>query len=158
MLTYEKWNKPAFFNFQSSNKKIQFISVLWRIQNLNKKCKKSTIFWDIMSCSPLTVNQCFRGTYRLHLPLKHRLTLKGLHGLVSQKMVLFITTAVRTSNPTRNVGGTCRLHLQGRRISQAGNQHEAGRWRPHVPPKHRLTLNGLHGESGEKQFPISKLN
>jgi hypothetical protein len=27
-------------------------------------------------------------------------TLNGLHGVISQKMVLFITTAVRTSNPT----------------------------------------------------------
>jgi hypothetical protein len=26
--------------------------------------------------------------------------LNGLHGVISQKMVLFITTAVRTSNPT----------------------------------------------------------
>jgi hypothetical protein len=28
---------------------------------------KSTIIWDITPCSPLKVNQCFRGTYRLHL-------------------------------------------------------------------------------------------
>jgi hypothetical protein len=27
-------------------------------------------------------------------------TLNGLHGVISQKMILFITTAVRTSNPT----------------------------------------------------------
>jgi hypothetical protein len=27
---------------------------------------------------------------------------KGLHGIVSQKMALFITTAVRTSNPTNS--------------------------------------------------------
>jgi hypothetical protein len=27
-------------------------------------------------------------------------TLNGLHGVISQKMVLFITTAVKTSNPT----------------------------------------------------------
>jgi hypothetical protein len=28
---------------------------------------KSTIFWVIMLCSPLTVNRCFGGKYRLHL-------------------------------------------------------------------------------------------
>jgi hypothetical protein len=28
------------------------------------------------------------------------LTLNGLHGVISQKMILFITTAVKTSNPT----------------------------------------------------------
>jgi hypothetical protein len=53
-------------------------------------------------------------------------------------------------------GGTCRLHLQGQRISQARNQHEAGskkcsasqrpwRWRWHVPLECLLTFNGLHG-------------
>jgi hypothetical protein len=34
-----------------------------------------------------------------YVPPKHRLTLNGLHGVISQKMILFITTAVRTSNP-----------------------------------------------------------
>jgi hypothetical protein len=31
---------------------------------------------------------------------KRRLKLDGLHGVISQKMILFITTAVKTSNPT----------------------------------------------------------
>jgi hypothetical protein len=31
------------------------------------------------------------------------LTLNGLHGVISQKMILFITTAVRTSNPKYNL-------------------------------------------------------
>jgi hypothetical protein len=98
---------------------------------------KSTIFWDITPCSPLSVKRPFGGTYRLHLqvrktsltsggilptcfhacflfrlffrpwrwrryvPPKLRLTLNGLHRGISQKMVLFITTAVRTSNPTQ---------------------------------------------------------
>jgi hypothetical protein len=35
-----------------------------------------------------------------YVPPKRRLTLNGLHGVISQKMVLFITTAVRTSNHT----------------------------------------------------------
>jgi hypothetical protein len=75
-------------------------------------------FWDITLCSPLKVN--------------------------------------------RHFGGTCRLHLQGRRISQARNQpgsacHLLSRWllawlilrlsrrRRCVPPKRRLSFNGLHG-------------
>jgi hypothetical protein len=83
---------------------------------------KSTIFRDITPCSLLSVNPRFGGTYRLlatcfhvgfllslffrlwrwrrYVPQKHWLTLNGLHGVISQKMVLFITTAVRTSNPT----------------------------------------------------------
>jgi hypothetical protein len=28
---------------------------------------KSTIFWDIMPCSVLKINQRFGGTYRLHI-------------------------------------------------------------------------------------------
>jgi hypothetical protein len=38
----------------------------------------------------------FGGTRRLHLPPKHQLTCNGLHGIISQKIELFITTAVRT--------------------------------------------------------------
>jgi hypothetical protein len=34
-----------------------------------------------------------------YVPLKPRLTFNVLHGVISQKTVLFITTAVRTSNP-----------------------------------------------------------
>jgi hypothetical protein len=32
--------------------------------------------------------------------MKRWLTFNGLHGVISQKMELFITTVVRTSNPT----------------------------------------------------------
>jgi hypothetical protein len=35
------------------------------------------------------------------VPPKRRLTFNGLHGVISQKIVLFITTAVRTSNPAQ---------------------------------------------------------
>jgi hypothetical protein len=91
--------------------------------------KKSIIvFWDITPCSPLKVNRRFGGTYRLHLQgrallatcfhagfllgiffdpedgddvhPKRRLTFNGLYGFISQKVVFFITTAVRTLNPT----------------------------------------------------------
>jgi hypothetical protein len=74
---------------------------------------KSTIFWDITPCSPLSVYRRFRGAYCQYqknkfsekpawkqVPPKRRLTLNALHGVSSQKMVLLITTAVRTSNPT----------------------------------------------------------
>jgi hypothetical protein len=38
--------------------------------------------------------------WRRYVPPKRRLTLNGLYGVVCQKMILFITTAVKTSNPT----------------------------------------------------------
>jgi hypothetical protein len=40
------------------------------------------------------------GTCHLHALPKRWLTSSGLHGVISQKIELFITTAVRTSNPT----------------------------------------------------------
>jgi hypothetical protein len=38
--------------------------------------------------------------WRRYVPPKRRLQLNRLHGVTSQKMLLFITTAVKTSNPT----------------------------------------------------------
>jgi hypothetical protein len=61
-------------------------------------CIKSTIIWDMMPCSPLKVNRRLRGTYCHYL--QGRLTFDGLHSIISQKIVLFVTTAVRTSTPT----------------------------------------------------------
>jgi hypothetical protein len=66
-------------------------------------------------------------------------------------------------------GGTCRFHLQGRGISQARYQHEAGskqaascrflawfifqpwRGRRHFALKFRLTFNGLHRVISRRQ-------
>jgi hypothetical protein len=72
---------------------------------------KSIYFWDMTPCSPLCCARRFGGTYRLHLqgrkrwrrqvPPKRRAQLNGLHGVISQKLILFITTGVKTSNPTR---------------------------------------------------------
>jgi hypothetical protein len=39
--------------------------------------------------------------WRRYFPPKRWLTLNGLHGVIFQKMILFITTAVKTSNPTQ---------------------------------------------------------
>jgi hypothetical protein len=73
---------------------------------------KSTILWHITPCSPLSVNRFFGRIYRLHvqgrknklskkpvwkqerwkryIPPKRRLTLNGLHGVISQKKVFWI--------------------------------------------------------------------
>jgi hypothetical protein len=54
----------------------------------------------------------------------------------------------------RRFGGKCCLQLQGRGMSQARNHRESRwqpwRWRQHVPPKRRLTINGLHGVISQK--------
>jgi hypothetical protein len=38
--------------------------------------------------------------WRRYVPPKRRLLHNGLHGVISQRMILFITTAVKISNPT----------------------------------------------------------
>jgi hypothetical protein len=66
----------------------------------------------------------------------------------------------------RRFGETYRLHFQGRIISRARNRSafhllsccflfawlilRPWKWRRHVPPKHRLTFNGLHGVISQK--------
>jgi hypothetical protein len=50
---------------------------------------KSSVFWDIMPCSLLKVNQHFGGTCR-YFPLKRQLTFHGLQGVISQKIEVLI--------------------------------------------------------------------
>jgi hypothetical protein len=49
--------------------------------------------------------------WRRYVPPKRRLTLNVLHGVLSQKMVLFITTAVRTSD--LRIGALCICTVAG---------------------------------------------
>jgi hypothetical protein len=82
-----------------------FTSVIYMTSFLSMK---SIIFWDVMSCTLLSCNRRFGGTYRLHLQGRRNnfsknqqvKQLNRLHSVTSQKMILFITTAVKTSNPT----------------------------------------------------------
>jgi hypothetical protein len=68
---------------------------------------KSSILWDITLCF-LLASRWFLAWLllwswrrRRHVAPKRRLTFNGLHGVISQKIELFITTAVRTSSPTQ---------------------------------------------------------
>jgi hypothetical protein len=75
------------------------------------KYKKNTILLNITPYSQLKANRRFRGTYSLHLQgriSRSRYqsesrwlseTSVDLHGVISQKIILLITTAERTSNP-----------------------------------------------------------
>jgi hypothetical protein len=94
-----------------------------RLQGRRNKFSKNPASKQVARCNPLSFNRRFGGTYRLHLqgrrnkfskkpaskqvastlpcvPPKRRLKLNGLQGITSQKMILFITTTVKTSNPT----------------------------------------------------------
>jgi hypothetical protein len=57
---------------------------------------ESSIFWYETLCSLLNVNRHLGGTCHPYLQGGR---ISGLHGVLFRKMVLFITTAVRTSNP-----------------------------------------------------------
>jgi hypothetical protein len=70
---------------------------------------KSTIFWDITSCSPLSVNRRFGGTYRLHLRgRKNKLCKKPTWKQVANRICSPLSVKWR-------FGGTYRLQLQGRK-------------------------------------------
>jgi hypothetical protein len=99
----------------SAENKLQVRHTLVGFEILTAVAMRSTIFWDITPCSPLKVNRRFGRIYRLQLqsfschllprwflarlilrpwrwrvyvPLKRRLTFNGLHGVITQKIVL----------------------------------------------------------------------
>jgi hypothetical protein len=50
----------------------------------------------LVTCWHFTLLILHPSKWWRHVPPKCRLILNGLHGIISQKLVLFITTAVRT--------------------------------------------------------------
>jgi hypothetical protein len=68
---------------------------------------KSTVLWDITPCSPSKVDRRFGGKYRLHL--QGRRIDRARNQVASRargtRRYIFITTAVRTSNPTHGSTG-----------------------------------------------------
>jgi hypothetical protein len=61
-----------------------------------------------MPCSPFSVKLFLRPwRWRRHIPPKHQLPFNGLHGVIFHKMIYFIITAVKTSNPTMAVINYC---------------------------------------------------
>jgi hypothetical protein len=83
---------------------------------------KGSIFWDITQCSPLKVNRCYGGTYSLHL-----------QGRIS-----------RAWNQSNSSWQENTRWFLARLIPQTW------RWRRYVPPKRRLTSNGLHDVISQK--------
>jgi hypothetical protein len=59
---------------------------------------KSIFFWDMTPCSAMSA-RCFAELFYNPEDGGDMLHLNRLHGVTSQKMILFITTAVKTSNP-----------------------------------------------------------
>jgi hypothetical protein len=92
-------------------------------------------FWDITPCSALSVNRRFGGTCRLHL--------EGRKDKLSKKSAWKQMARLPSSGskkPAWKQLATC-FHAN----FLLGLFFRPWRWRWHVPPKLRLTLNGLHG-------------
>jgi hypothetical protein len=85
-----------------------------------------------------------------------------LTAVVMKSSVIWDITPCSPSKGNRYCGGTCRLHLQGRRMCRARNQSFTSRWflawlilrpwrwRRHVPPKRLLAFNGIHSVISQK--------
>jgi hypothetical protein len=103
-------------SFEWDHSKCWFRFLENKLPKLSKM--KSILFWDMVPSSPLSFNRRFGGTsppssgskeyvqqkpaskqMEAICPPKLWLKLNGLHGVISQ-MIHFITTAVKTSNPT----------------------------------------------------------
>jgi hypothetical protein len=73
-------------------------------------------------------------------------------------MKSYIVRDVTARSPlkiNRRFGAMCRLHVQGRRISQARSQHELSGRRRHVPPTHPLIFNVLNSLISQKiELPV----
>jgi hypothetical protein len=86
---------PSYKTFHTTiNTNVATSNATWKLVST----LKSSVFCNVMPCSLLKVNWCYRGGWKQHLRLKHHLTFNGLHGIISQKIEVFITTTVRTSN------------------------------------------------------------
>jgi hypothetical protein len=111
--------------------------------------------------------------WRRYIPPKRRLTLNGLHGVISQKMVhatcfhagLLLSLIFQPSRWRRYVPSKRRFTLNGlhgviskkmvhatcfRAGLMASLFFRPCRWGRYVPPKRRLTLNGIHGVISQK--------
>jgi hypothetical protein len=97
-------------------------------------------------------------TGRIHIFLS-----SGFQGFLPKYWEFSIFWDITPCGPlkvNRRFGGICRLHLQGRRISQAKTSVKQvarralilvpWRWKRNVPLKCRLTFNGLHGVITQK--------
>jgi hypothetical protein len=63
---------------------------------MNKLDTKSTIFWDMTLCSPLSFNRRFEGTYRLHLQGR-----RNKSSTLKMKAICSSETSVETQCTTR---------------------------------------------------------
>jgi hypothetical protein len=110
----------------------EHVASIFGVEEQAKEIKKSFI------CLTLVSSLVYSLTLKMEALPKRRLILNRLHGVISQKMLLFITTAVRTSNPTG-------FHLvsNGTLIHSAANLWSQNVLCSLLLPKHRRSLSVL---------------
>jgi hypothetical protein len=105
-----------FYHLYSIQKLHIFYVNLYKLTEI-----KNSVFWDI-PCSPLKVNQCFKGTLHLHLQGNNKLSKK------SAELHLPLTST----------------------WAFAWRILWSWRWKQHVTLKYQMTFNGLHDVISEK--------
>jgi hypothetical protein len=81
----------------------EHIASLFRVEEIFSAC-------HLLTCWFLLKLFLRPWSWRRYIPSKRRLQLNRLHSIISQKMILFITTAVKTSNPTKTVFVLWHIH------------------------------------------------
>jgi hypothetical protein len=97
------------------------------VEVLTAVVMKSSIFWDITSCSPLKVNRRFGGTYRLHLH-EYVLTAFRLISFSAYNSTLRME-AICSSETSVDFQRTTRRNISGDRTLQ---------WLKHIKHIHTL--------------------
>jgi hypothetical protein len=79
----------------------------WRVSSSGIwRCVVCWVVPDV-ACSLLCWTILRSWRWRLYVPPKRQVPLNALHGVISQKKLLFKTTAVKTSNPTNKAWFVC---------------------------------------------------
>jgi hypothetical protein len=108
---YRLLQRQSHWRYQTAHSNIIFLAFCcWSCWNFHKQ---RILRWEIMPCSPSKVKRCFAVCFILlawlihqpwkstqYITLKRRFSFNGLHGIISDKRDIFITTGVRTSIPT----------------------------------------------------------
>jgi hypothetical protein len=128
-------------------------AILWRCLADSSSCyrpwvrKQDDISRELLA----DTGTMFRSTV-LHVKKLGCVGFEALTAVVRNSSVFWDITACDPLKVNRHFGGTCRHHLQGRKVSPARNQGIPWHWnlRRHFSPKRRLTFNGPRDITSKK--------
>jgi hypothetical protein len=116
-----RWNYTYFLN-----NSVRVLFVALNLVGSFSETAFSPQFCD--SCVYIVEGDSFSyGSIRIMGQIEELYRIRGSHSCVYESSVFRDTTLFNPLKVNRRFGGTCRLYLQGSRISRARNQHES-RW------------------------------